>query len=96
MWDSSRVEGGWLPTFLRSLNDWEMEEVERFLLILFRRKICTFQENKLLLKKSKADGFVVKVIYTVLNRSPFVPFPRRSIWNPIVPLKIGFFAWEAS
>ena len=69
MWDSSRVKGSWLPTFLRALNDWEMEEVERFLLILFRRKICTFQEHKLLLKKAKANGFVVKVIYTVLHRS---------------------------
>ena len=43
--------GGWFPTFLRALNDWEMEEVARFLLILYRRKICTSQEDKLFKKK---------------------------------------------
>ena len=50
---------GLVPTFLRDLNDGDIEEVERFLLILFRRKICTFQEEKVLLKNAKADGFVV-------------------------------------
>ena len=39
MWDCNREEGGWSPTFLRSLNDWEMEEVESFLLSIRRQKI---------------------------------------------------------
>ena len=30
MWDCGREEGAWSPTFIRSHNDWEMEEVERF------------------------------------------------------------------
>ena len=70
--------------------------MERFLLILFRRKICSFQEDKLLLKKAKVDVFVVKAIYRVLDRSPSVPFPHRSIWNTIVPPKMDFFVCEAS
>ena len=76
MWDSSRVGGGWFPTFLRALNDWEIEEVERFLLILSRRKICTSQEDKLFLKNARSKGFIVKVMYRVLDRSLFVPFPH--------------------
>ena len=28
LWSCNREEGGWSPTFLRSFNDWEMEEVE--------------------------------------------------------------------
>ena len=88
--------GGWYPTFVRALNDWEMEEVERFLLIIFRRKICTSQEDKLFLKNAKFEGFIVKVMYRVLDCSPFMPFPHCSIWNPIVPPNMGFFTWEAS
>ena len=30
-WDSTGEEGGWNPCFLRPFNDWEMEEVERFI-----------------------------------------------------------------
>ena len=29
MWDCSKGEGGWFPTCLRSINDWEIEEVEK-------------------------------------------------------------------
>ena len=66
--------------------------MKRFLLILFRRKIHTFQEDKLLFKNAKSEGFVVKVMYRVLDRSLFVPFPHCFIWNPIVPPKTSFFA----
>ena len=39
LWNWVREEGGWSPTFLRSFNDWEMEEVERFLSSIHRKKI---------------------------------------------------------
>ena len=32
-------------------------------------------------------------MYRVLFHSSFVPFPHRSIWNPIVPPKMDFFSW---
>ena len=38
----------------------------------------------------------MKLMYRVLDFSPDVAFPSRSIWNPVIPPKIGFFAWEAS
>ena len=34
VWDDNREDGGWLPIFLRSLNDWELEEMERFVYAL--------------------------------------------------------------
>ena len=36
IWDCGKEERGWSTTFLRSLNDWQIEEVERFMLILHR------------------------------------------------------------
>ena len=96
VWDSSRVDGGWSPVFERPFNDWEMEEVERFLLILHNKKIRPSQEDCLILKETRPDGFAVKLMYRKLMHSPPTDFLWHSIWNPIVPPKLGFFAWEAS
>ena len=71
-----------------------MEEVERFLQILHRRKIMSYQEDQLMLKGAKDVVFLARLMYKKL--SPPIAFPSRSIWNPIVLPKIGFFAWEAS
>ena len=96
MWDWDRKEGGWSPTFLRSLNGWEIEEVERFLSILHNLNFSPLGEDKLLLKGVKDNGFSVKIMYKGLDHSPAIEFPYHSVWNSIMPPKIGFFAWEAS
>ena len=96
VWDSSREEGGWSPVFLRPFNDWEMDEVERFLHFLVNQKVRPFQEDRLVLKESKTNGFSVSLMYRKLRYSIPTDFPWRSIWNPIVPPKMGFFEWEAS
>ena len=90
VWDSSREEGGWSPVFLRPFNDWEMNEVERFLHFLVNQKVRPFQEDRLVLKESKTNGFSVSLMYRKLRYSIPTDFPWRSIWNPIVPPKMGF------
>ena len=96
VWDSSEEVGVWSPVFLRPFNDWELDEVERFFLFLHNKKVRSVQEDHLLLKDSITDGFSVRHMYRKLMISPPFDFPSRSIWNPIVPPKLGFFAWEAS
>ena len=96
VWDSSREEGGCSPVFQRPFNDWEMEEVERFLHFLANKKVRPFQKDRRLLKESKTNGFSVILMYRKLRYYIPTDFPWRSIWNPIVPPKMGFFAWEAS
>ena len=96
VWDFSRAEGGWSPVFVRDFNAWEMEEVERLLQLLHRRKFMSYQEDQLLLKGAKVVVFSARLMYRKLVHSPPIAFPSRSIWNPIVPPKIGFLAWEAS
>ena len=96
VWDSSVEVGGWSLVFLRPFNDWEMEEVERFFLFIHNKKIRSVQEDRLLLKDAISDGFSVRHMYRKLMFSPPLDFPSSSIWNPIVPPKLGFFAWEAS
>ena len=70
--------------------------MERFLLFLHNKKIRPFQEDRLLLKETLTNGFSVSLMYRKLRYSLPTDFPWQSIWNPIVPPKLGFFAWEAS
>ena len=84
VWDSSREERGWSPV-LRPFNDWEVEEVERFLHFLHSRKIRPLQEDRLLLKETTSDGFSVRLMYRKLAHSTPTDLPAWSIWNPVVP-----------
>ena len=97
VWDNSGI-GGWSPGFIRSFNDWELMEVENFLHAIQPMNVISNKEDKLILKGNRTDNYYIKLMYEVLNHPvslPF-PFPVMSIRNPLVPLKVGFFAWEAA
>ena len=96
MWDSREGDGCWSPTFLRSLNGWELEEMTRFLQIIHDHKFRPTGVDKLSLKNAMDKGFSVKSMYKGFDVSPALDFPHRLVWNPIAPPKIGVFAWEAA
>ena len=94
MWDIREGDGCWSPTFLRSLNDRELEKMTRFLQILHDHKFRPTGVDKLTLKNAMDKGFSVKSMYKGFDVSPALDFPHRMVWNPVVPPKIGVFAWE--
>ena len=67
LWNHFREEECWDPTFLRPFNDWEMEEVGRFLSFIHRKKINPVIEDKLLLKGSSLGNFSVSTMYNGLD-----------------------------
>ncbi|RVW51874.1 hypothetical protein CK203_067969 [Vitis vinifera] len=95
MWDHSGGEGVWSPSFSRPFNDWEVEEVERLLLTIQGRRLNPLLEDRLLWKETKDEIFSVKSLYSILVSRRGVQFPINIIWNPCVPTKVCFFAWEA-
>ncbi|RVW70775.1 Elongation factor 1-gamma [Vitis vinifera] len=95
MWDHSGGEGVWSPRFSRPFNDWEVEEVERLLVIIRGRRLNPLAEDCWLWKETKDGIFSVKSLYSILDSRRGVQFPINIIWNPCVPTKVGFFAWEA-
>ncbi|RVW95824.1 50S ribosomal protein L21, mitochondrial [Vitis vinifera] len=95
-WDSMGEVGGWNPRFLRPFNDWEVEEVESFLLIIQGKRLNADLEDRMVWKETKDGIFSVKSCFNSLDHSSAVPFPWRIIWSSFVPSKVGFFAWEAS
>ena len=58
--------GSWTPTFNRSFNDWEMEEVGRFLCCLEEKMIRVDEEDKVRWVESKDGVFSVKSLYRVV------------------------------
>ena len=97
VWDTSN-EGGWTPRFSRPFNDWEVTKEENFLRMIRPWRVVSNREDKLVLKGVKSGFYSMKLLYEGLNRIDAKPrpFPTLSVWNPLVPLKGGFFAWEAS
>ena len=70
--------------------------MERFLQTLYKQNFSPSGEDKLLLKDVREEGYSVKLMYQGLDPSPAIEFPYRLVWNPVVPPKTGFFAWEAT
>ena len=65
--------------------------MERFLQTLYKQNFSPLGEDKLLLMDVREKGYSVKLMYKGLDPSPAIEFPYCSIWNPVVPQKIGFF-----
>ena len=84
LWNWNSGEGGWNPIFLRSFNDWEMEEVNRFLQVLYSKQIRPLIEDKILFKGSRNEAYSVSSMYRELECFPHAAFPSRSIWNSVV------------
>ncbi|RVW89101.1 putative ribonuclease H protein [Vitis vinifera] len=95
LWDHSGDEGVWNPSFSRSFNDWEVEEVERLLLTIRGRRLNPLLEDRMLWKETKDGIFSVKSLYSSLASRRDVQFPYSNIWSTCVPTKVSFFAWEA-
>ena len=88
--------GGWNPCFSRSLNDWEVDEVESFLRRLHGKKVCDDVEDVVFWTETKSGKFSVKSLYNALEPCSPSLFPSNCIWNVWVQPKVSFFAWEAT
>ncbi|RVW48810.1 hypothetical protein CK203_104318 [Vitis vinifera] len=95
VWDPL-AEGGWSPCFSRVLNDWEVEEVERFLEHLHGKRVLGDVEDMVVWTETKSGKFSTKSLYLALEADCPVMFPFSCIWNGWVQPKISFFAWEAA
>ena len=69
--------------------------MERLLVIIRGRRLNPLAEDCWLWKETKDGIFSVKSLYSILDSRRGVQFPINIIWNPCVPTKVGFFAWEA-
>ena len=94
LWDSSRGDGVWSPSFSRIFNDWELGEVQMFL-NLINSKRTLGNEKDMLFWKGDSDGrYTVKANVNLLEGVTNRKAPYKLIWNSLVTPKVSFFAWE--
>ena len=87
--------GAWNPKFERHFNDCELETVQAFLGLLNNSCINPQQKDKLIWKGNAFKGFTLKAYFNILEGVTSISVPTKILWNPHVPSKIGFFAFEA-
>ena len=55
--DSSREEGGWIPCFIRSFNDWELDEILSLLNTIQGKQIIENQEDLMFSRREQMEIF---------------------------------------
>ena len=84
--------GVWVPRFSRRLNDWEVFNVERLLLRLQGRRVCSDVEDQVVWTTSQDGRFFVKSFYKALELERQGDFPARVIWDSWMLSWVSFFA----
>ena len=95
-WDEEGEVRSWNLLFLRSFNDWEMEEVEGLFQKIHHLVLHSDVEDVLSWKISKNGFFSVRSLYRSLTSTSSEPFPWSIIWRSWAPIRVSFFAWKAS
>ena len=96
VWENSKKGGGWNLYFERPFNDWEMENVENLIGLIRGKNINPVEVDKLVCKVTKDGSYIVKSNMDMLEGGiGAISFPRRLVWNQLMPSKVGFFVWEA-
>ena len=67
LWDSSRGDGFWSPSFSRPFNAWELGEAQMFLNLISNRRTLV-NEKDMLFWKGGSDGcYIVKAYVNLLE-----------------------------
>ena len=85
---------GWNFSFGRHFHDWELEEVQGFLATVSPQSINPNLTDRFWWKKEKNGSFSVKTCFELLEGGSQQSVPIKMLWNPTIPTKVGFFAWE--
>ena len=95
VWESSGEDGAWNMRFSRAFNEWELDQVQNFIMLTNNKLIILRKKDRIVWKGNKNGQFSMKVYCSQLEVRPPLQAPTNIIWSPYVPTKVGFFAWKA-
>jgi hypothetical protein len=93
--DSVSGSSQWNISFVRSLNDWEMDDLASLYNLLYSYNLGG-GVDKIWWVPNRKGKFEVKSFYFILNSSVSFPFPWKSIWRTKAPPRVAFFVWSAT
>ena len=83
-------------SYLCPFRDNQAVQIKDFLQVIQGKRVISNQDDVLLMKDVKGGLFLVKRFYLQLALVRDSLFPFRFVWNPWVPFRVDFFAWETS
>jgi hypothetical protein len=85
----------WNVSFIRALNDWEVEELASFYSLLYSFKLVG-GNDKIWWVPNRKGKFEVRSFYNEIISKATCPFPWKSIWCTKAPPRVAFFVWSAA
>ena len=65
----------WVVLFVRSIQDWELANLESFFSLLYSSKMDGNKEDKFVWLAVQSGSFEVKLFYSILSNRGHHPFP---------------------
>jgi hypothetical protein len=93
--DSLSRSRQWTFSFLRPLNNWEVEDLASFYSLLYSYKLGG-GVDKIWWVLNRNGKFKVRSFYNSLISNVNSPFPWKSIWRTKAPPRVAFFVWSAA
>ena len=94
VWETTGGGGGWNMRFIRSFNDWELEETQKLISMISSRNINQGEKDKIFWLVDKKGQYTAKANYRHLEGDLSGSIPTSLIWNNCVPPKVIVFTWE--
>jgi hypothetical protein len=85
----------WEVTFVRNLQDWEIDALTSFLDLLYSVSLHDSGLDQLCWKRNSSKSFTVSSYYRCLNAPTIKQFPWKGIWKTKAPPRVVFFVWTA-
>jgi hypothetical protein len=85
----------WNISFMRSLNDWKVDDLASLYSLLYSYNLGG-GADKIWWVPNRKEKFEVKSFYFILNSSISFHFPWKSIWRTKAPSRVAFFVWSAA
>ena len=92
LWDKSRGEGVWNHIFARPFNDWELEEVLNYMILVNKSRINQETSDNIVWKGDKKGLYSVRANSALIEGSAGRTTPWKILWNNLVAPKVWFFA----
>jgi hypothetical protein len=95
--NSDLVSGScqWNVSFIRALNDWEVEELASFYSLLYSFNLVG-GGDKIWWVPNRKGKFEVRSFYNEIISKVSCPFPWKCIWRTKAPPRVAFFIWSAT
>jgi hypothetical protein len=86
----------WNLSFIRFVQDWELESLASFMECIYARPLTGEGEDRCCWASYSNVKFAVNRYYRSLTPPNSVLFPWKMVWKAKVPPRIAFFSWVAS